>query len=114
MADNQPRDFDVVQGYKAVFPVTGAVLGGLEGVKKRWESSDIKVKLAALSDALNYGDAGLDLVIEALQSSSFQISKAASELILEKADEEGRGALLGYEPWLFFTTLKEVLINFTL
>ncbi len=33
---NQPRRFDVVLGGKNPAPVTGAVLGGIEGVKRRF------------------------------------------------------------------------------
>ena len=63
---NQPREFDVVLGGKNPPPVTGVVLGGIEGVKRKLANPEIKVKIAGLYQALNYGDAGLDLIIEAL------------------------------------------------
>ena len=44
---NQPREFDVVLGGKA--------------------PPDIEVQIAALSEALNYDKARLDIVIETLQ-----------------------------------------------
>ena len=68
MNPNQPRAYDVVLGSQAKAPLGGVVLGGLEGVKQRLSSGAVEYQLAALSEALKYGDAGLDLVIQALQN----------------------------------------------
>ena len=55
----QPRPDDVVLGGQSLTPVNGLVLGGLEGVKQRFESGDIKAQKAALEQALQYGEKGL-------------------------------------------------------
>ncbi|MEO0841370.1 MAG: hypothetical protein AAF063_20990 [Cyanobacteria bacterium J06643_5] len=52
---NQPREFDVVLGGENPAPVTGVVLGGIEGVKRRLESEIVDVRIKALNDALKYG-----------------------------------------------------------
>lgn len=102
----QPRDFDAVLGKGVVPPEGGVVLGGLEGVKNRLKSSNIEVQTAALTDALNYGDTGFDLLIEALQDSSEQVRHFAAKLL--KRDEiKEKQALLKHDPWLFFTKLED-------
>ena len=106
MNDNpkQPREFDPVLGGDA--PDNRAVLGGIAGVKSRFKSGVLELQAAALADALNYGNAGLDLLIDALQDSSHKIHKIAVEL-LQETEEQGKQALLGCQPWLFFTTLED-------
>ncbi|MEL6459182.1 MAG: hypothetical protein AAFX46_18070 [Cyanobacteria bacterium J06636_27] len=57
--------YDAVLGGENPPLPDSVVLGGIEGVKRRFASKVVEVRIAALRDALNYGDAGLDLVIEA-------------------------------------------------
>ncbi len=102
---NQPREFDVVLGGKNAPPVTGAVLGGIEGVKRRLESEIVDVRIKALNDALNYGEAGLDLIIEALKTSSGEIHQNIISMLLNNGNK-GKKALLEFNPWLVFTTLE--------
>ncbi|ALF54107.1 hypothetical protein ACX27_16680 [Nostoc piscinale CENA21] len=101
---NQPREFDAVIGGDA--PDNRAVLGGIAGVRSRLKSGVFEVQLAALTDALNYGNAGLDLIIEALQNSSTKIHKIAVEL-LQQTEGKVKQARLGCQPGLFFTTLED-------
>ena len=86
---NQPREFDVVLGGENPAPVTGVVLGGIEGVKRRLESEIVDVKIKALNDALDYGDEGLDLVFKALENDSLQVQGFASRLLKESGGEKG-------------------------
>jgi hypothetical protein len=57
---NYPKEYDAVMGGTNPPPIYGAVLGGIDGIKKRLASSVVEVQIAALSDAINYGDIGLD------------------------------------------------------
>ncbi len=61
MSDNQnePREYDAVRGGQNSIPVNAAVLGGIPGVKSRLASPIVEVRIAALSEALKYGEAGL-------------------------------------------------------
>lgn len=102
---NQPREFDAIMGGESPPPVYDVVLGGLEGVKNCLKSSDIDLQITALSKALSYGDVGIDLVIEALQSKSKRIQRSAARL-LRRGGVKGKQALLNYDPRLFFTTLE--------
>ena len=80
---NQPRDYDAVLGGQAPPPVQGAVLGGIEGVKRRLASPTIEARIAAVSEALQYGDAGLELAIAALKDTTKQVRRSAYLLLRE-------------------------------
>jgi formylglycine-generating enzyme required for sulfatase activity len=82
----QPREYDAVLGGNSPSLEGAAVLGGIEGVKLRLQNPDAKVKIAALEQALNYGEQGLDLVIAGLKNESWDIQNAAY-LILRKRTE---------------------------
>ena len=75
----QPKEYDAVLGGQSIIPFNAAVLGGIAGVKSRLASSIIEAKIAALSEALKYGEAGLDLLAQtqALQSESMIVRFAA-------------------------------------
>lgn len=100
---NQPREFDVVLGGENPAPVTGVVLGGIEGVKRRLKSENVDVRIKALDDALDYGDEGLDLVIEGLGDLSEEVNNKVISILRESGDK-GKRALLDFDPWLVFTT----------
>jgi hypothetical protein len=53
---NHPRSDDVILGGQNPAPIKGAVLGGLEGLKRRLASAPVEQQLVALSEALNYGE----------------------------------------------------------
>lgn len=83
-ADNcppQPRSDDVVLGGAAPIPVGGVVLGGLEGVKRRLAAATIEQRVAALKEALQYGEAGLELVMLGLEDKSWQVQHTAFSLL---------------------------------
>ena len=101
----QPREFDAVLGGNNPPPVTGVVLGGIEGVKRRLQSEIVDVRVKALWDALNYQEAGLNLVIQALEDSSKQVKNFASRLLKDLGGEKGKEALLEFEPNLYFTKI---------
>ncbi|MFB2979463.1 hypothetical protein [Microseira sp. BLCC-F43] len=79
MADNpnQPKEYDAVLGGQNPPPIDAAVLGGIAGVKKRLASRVLEVRIAALSDAIKYGEKSLYLVLQALQDESMLMKFAA-------------------------------------
>ncbi len=103
---DRPRNYDAVLGTQAPPPVQGAVLGGLEGVKRRLASPFVKGRVAALSDALNYGEAGLNLVIQALKNSSKQVRRAAYLLLRYRLEPQVKQALQQYKPWNLVERLR--------
>ncbi|MBD2389446.1 SUMF1/EgtB/PvdO family nonheme iron enzyme [Aphanizomenon flos-aquae NRERC-008] len=82
----QPREYDAVLGGNSPSLEGAAVLGGIEGVKLRLQNPDAQLRIAALEQAVNYGEQGLDLVIEGLNDESWDIQNAAY-LILNKRTE---------------------------
>ncbi len=99
MSENQPKEYDAVLGGGNQAPVDGVVLGGIEGVKRRWESANIQQKIVALSEALNYGDVGLDFVIQVWQSDLEKVSFAAYLLLRHRKEAKVKQALEEYNLW---------------
>ena len=107
MAENQqPGKYDAVLGGENPPPVYGSVLGGIEGVKRRLSNPVVDVKLAALSDALNYQEAGLDLVIQGLQHKSKRLERHAYKLLKKRKETQVKQALEHYQPWDLFERLQ--------
>lgn len=81
---NRPKQYDAVLGNQAQAPVDGVVLGGLEGIKIRLITTDKKTQIAALCETLKYGEAGLDLVIQASKSTETQVQLAAERILIQQ------------------------------
>lgn len=98
MSDNQnkPREYDAVLGGQNSIPVNAAVLGGIPGVKSRLASPAVEVRIAALSEAPKYGEAGLDLIIGALHNESMQVKIAAFSLLKNRDEEKIKQHLRNY------------------
>jgi hypothetical protein len=77
----QPGKYDAVLGGNSPSLEGAAVLGGIEGVKMRLKNPDSKVRIAALEQALNYGEQGLDLVIAGLKDEAVEVQDAAYLLL---------------------------------
>ncbi len=60
-----------------------AVLGGLPGLFKRWQSRDLPVGLSSLSDAPQYGIEGLRLLLKATWNSDRSIRDLAVKIIAD-------------------------------
>ena len=96
---NQPTEYDAVLGGNVPPPVGGVILGGLEGVKRRLKSAVVEQRVATLKEALQYGEAGLDLVIEALQDESEEIQRTAYRLLRSKTEPQIKQALQQFNNW---------------
>ena len=101
---NQPRKYDAVLGGESQVPLGVAVLGGITGVKSRLASPIVEVKIAALSEALKYGDAGLDLIIAALDE-SMQVHLAALSLLKDRNEPNIKQQLQKYLPTFSFEVI---------
>ena len=98
MSDNQqPKPYDAVLGNQNQPAEGAAVLGGIESVKLLLSNSNPKVRIAALQQALNYGESGLDLIIEALQDEVPQVQIKAYSLLIPLSKKLER-ALQELEP----------------
>lgn len=102
MSENQPREYDAVLGGDSQAPVDGVVLGGIEGVKRRLANPDVKVKIAGLYQALNYGDAGLNLVIQALWDNVKEVQTIAYSLLEKRVGIVAKQTLQECSDYKFF------------
>ncbi|MEG4999529.1 formylglycine-generating enzyme family protein [Microcoleus sp. B4-D4] len=93
---NEPREYDAVLGGQSSIPVNAAILGGIPGVKSRLASPAVEVRITALSEALKYGEAGLDLIIQALGDESMQVKIAAYSLLKERDEPKLKEDLRNY------------------
>ncbi|WP_375503422.1 WD40 repeat domain-containing protein [uncultured Nostoc sp.] len=108
---NQPKKYDAVLGTQNSAPIGSVILGGLEGVKSRLRSVDIEAQISALKEALNYGEAGLDLVIQTWKSESGNFKWAAYSLLRHREEARVKQALQEYNPWLNITCLHTLQQN---
>ena len=103
----EPTEYDLVLGGDNPPPVDGLVLGGIAGVERRLFSQQFATKLDAVTEALKYDDEGIGLVIYALQKSSEEFRHAAARILKQQGNLDAKQALLDYNTYLFFTTLKD-------
>ncbi|MEG5014850.1 MULTISPECIES: PspA/IM30 family protein [unclassified Microcoleus] len=93
---DQPKPYDAVRGGQLPPPVGGVVLGGLAGVKHRLSSSVNEHRIAALRETLNYGDAGLKIVIKICQSETGLVQRAACDLLRQRLNSIAREKLQAF------------------
>ncbi|EAZ90317.1 hypothetical protein [Crocosphaera chwakensis] len=105
--NRKPTKYDLVLGGNNPPPIDGVVLGGIEGVEKRLSSKNFEAKLAAVTEALKYGDKGIELIIDTLEDSSEEFQYAAAKILKQQESLDAKQALFDYDPYLFFTTLKD-------
>ena len=110
MAGNQPREYDAVLGGGNQAPVDGVVLGGIEGVRRSLSNPEAQVIIAGLYQALNYGDTGLDLVIQSLQDDKQEVRRAAYSILRGRRETRVIQKLEKYSKYQIFdciSTLEE-------
>ncbi|MEH2219710.1 MAG: hypothetical protein V7K72_21820 [Nostoc sp.] len=83
---NRPTVYDAVLGGQEKAPPGAVVLGGLEGVKRRLANPVVEQRIAALEEALKYGEAGLELVIWALDDKLWKVRQAAYSLLASRQE----------------------------
>ncbi|MEH1933788.1 MAG: hypothetical protein V7L14_08670 [Nostoc sp.] len=104
---DKPREFDAVLGGETPPPVSGVVLGGIEGVKSRLKSPEARERASALIDALRYQEEGFQLVIQALKDPSDKVQLFAARLLRDKGGQKGKQVLLRHNPQQCFTMLED-------
>lgn len=105
---NQPREYDAVLGGQSQIPIAAAVLGGIGGVKQRLHSPSIEPRMAAVKDAPKYGDAGLNLAIEALLDPAPEVQRVAYLILRSRTEAFVRQALQKFVPYQLFDCIRSV------
>ncbi|GAB4192686.1 MAG: hypothetical protein Fur006_37260 [Coleofasciculaceae cyanobacterium] len=95
---NQPGEYDAVLSRSAPLSPGDVVLGGIEGFKRNWATATVEQRVTALSKALSLGEAGLDLVIQALRDESKQVRLAAYFLLKKLQEPRVKQQLWNYLP----------------
>ncbi|RUS95870.1 hypothetical protein DSM106972_088830 [Dulcicalothrix desertica PCC 7102] len=86
----EPRQFDAVLGGQVPSPISGAVLGGIKGLRQRFASENEQVRLDAVANSPNYGSEGINILVKALQDKSLQVRVHAYKILkqLNQAESE--------------------------
>lgn len=95
---HEPKPYDAVRGGQLPPPVGAAVLGGLAGVEHRLSSSVSEHRIAALKETLNYGDAGLKILIKVCQSQTGPVQQAACDLLFQRLRAIAQEKLQAFVP----------------
>jgi COMPASS component SWD3 len=103
---NQPREYDAVLGGQSQIPIAAAVLGGIAGVKQRLHSPSIEPRMAAVKDAPKYGDAGLNLAIEALLDPAPKVQRVAYLILRSRTEAFVRQALQKFVSYQLFECIR--------
>jgi ARM-like repeat domain, GUN4-N terminal len=83
---DRPNEFDAVLGNQGIAAQGSMILGGVEGIKQRLNSHSLQVKIAALEEAVNYGTAGLQVLLEYLDDRDLQIQNRVYELLESRSE----------------------------
>lgn len=102
---NQPQNDDAVLGGQVTVPAGSVVLGGLDGLRRRFASDRVDQRIAALREGQTSTSVGLDFLIQGLQDSSLQVQKVAYLLLQERSELKAKKALDDYSPYVLFECL---------
>lgn len=110
---NQLHPDDAVLSESTSSP-RAAFLGGLEDVKLRLSSKSDEVRIAALAQALKYGQVGKNWVFQIVKTETGLVQWAAYDLLWENSNEKARQKLLKYRPLrsevgVDYTRLRDLL-----
>jgi hypothetical protein len=96
---HQPGKTDAVLGNLSLPPRGGLVLGGLERIKQHAVSRNLDQQISALTDALNYGEAGAAFLVESLRHDAPHVRAAASQVLWQHPGLSSLNALLATHQW---------------
>lgn len=71
----------------------------------------VQQRIFALKQAANYGQEGLDLLVNGLKDTSEQVQKVAYHLLLKNKNYAVKKALLEYNPFAFFECLHTIKVR---
>lgn len=103
---NQPQIYDAVLGGRSFVPKGAVVLGGLAGVKQRFGSDDLELKIQAIREAIKYGKEGLNFVIQGLNHSALDVRRVAYLSLKNRREIEATQAIEKFNQYQFFSCLR--------
>jgi COMPASS component SWD3 len=108
---NQPTKYDAVQGGQAPPLINTAVLGGIQGVEKRLGTGLPEYQIAALNDALNYEEAGLNVILKSLEYTQGKVKLLAYSHLRNRSESWIKEALKAYNPYDFLQCVYTFKVN---
>ena len=95
----QPGKYDAVLGgqNQNQTPEFAGVLGGIEGVKLGLSNPNPQVRIVSVKQALNYGESGLDLVIQSLNDDCEDVQNTAYGLLTLRTEAKVKEALIIFD-----------------
>lgn len=105
----QPGKHDAVLGGQAAMPTDAVILGGLDGLRRRLTSLHPEERAAALSDALQYGQRGLNLVIRALDDRAPEVQQAAYALLHDRTEPKVIRAVDAFYARAYYDRVQRLL-----
>lgn len=105
----QPRREDAVLGGQENIPASGIVLGGLDGVKQRLSSPMAAERSATLTEALQHGQRGLYLIVQALQDPADEVRQVAYALLKDRPEPIAQKAVEQFYIQTHFARLRSAL-----
>ena len=105
----QPHHGDVVLGGQAALPSGAVVLGGLDGVRRRLISPVAEQRSLALTEALQHGQRGLNLVIRALNDRSEAVRESAYALLQNRSEPKVIRAVEQFHARVHYSQLQHLL-----
>ena len=108
MAENkQPGKYDAVIKRVPQAPMYGAVIGGIQGVKRRFESAqDVNLKAEILREALQYENQGIEFILQVLESQDFELQWKAYEILKNRPETQIKAKFDNCLPVFNFDTVK--------
>ncbi|BAU15491.1 pentapeptide repeat protein [Leptolyngbya sp. NIES-3755] len=80
----QPQNTDAILGGQASLSTNSAILGGIDGLKARFKRVNLEHKQSILSEAIRYGEKGLDFLWQSLEDEDLRI-RSHSYFLLKSA-----------------------------
>ncbi len=106
---NQPDKHDAVLGGHAAIPTGAVILGGWDGVRRRLASSRPEERLAALPEALQYGQRGLNLVMRALGDRAPEVQQSAYALLQNRTEPKVMRAVDQFYASAYYDRVQRLL-----
>ncbi|BDA75442.1 hypothetical protein CAL7716_096080 [Calothrix sp. PCC 7716] len=84
-SSQEPGKFDAVKGGQVPPPISGAVLGGIEGLRQRFATGNEQIRLDTVTNASTYGDEALDILVKALRGCLKSILQCHAERSVKRS-----------------------------
>jgi|GEM_PF-2606426 len=90
---NSPQNTHAVLGGQNPPPRDSATLGGIEGVRQSFTTGNCEQRVGIIPTALNYGEAGIEFLIEVLSAPELTVRATAYNVLKDVNIEQAQSAI---------------------